>query len=153
MLPALRVAAVVNALALFLQPVLAGMFLSGQDSAIDLHATTATVVVALGLVLAVLGFLAWRRRLVGRAVFTVSVALLVVEVLQTAIGYAHLMWLHVPLGVLLFGGMVQLMPQVLRAGRSATANASVAVSASASAAASVSASELAAEPVPAEVAE
>lgn len=137
MLPALRVVAVVNALALILQPVLAGLFLSGQDSAIDLHATTATVVVAVGLVLTVLGFLAWRRRLAGRAVFTVAAALLVAEVLQTAIGYAHLMWLHVPLGVLLFGGMVQLLPQVMRAGRPAP----------------VVVPALRGEPVPAEVAE
>jgi hypothetical protein len=137
MLPALRVAAVVNTLALIVQAVLAGMFLSGQDSAIDLHATTATAVVALGLVLTILGFLAWRRRLVERSAFTVSTALLVTEVAQTAIGYAHLMWLHVPLGVVLFGGVVQLAPRITRAGH----KPSEAVPA------------LPAEPVPAEVAE
>jgi hypothetical protein len=117
MLPALRVVAVLHALSLVLQPILAGLFLSGQDSAIDSHATNASIVVSLCLVMSVLAFLAWRRELVPRPVFTVAAAMLVAEILQMMVGYAHLMWMHIPLGVLLFGGLAQLMPQVMRAGR------------------------------------
>lgn len=114
MLPALRVVAVLHALSLFAQPVLAGLFLSGQDSAIDSHATNASVVVTLGLVLSVLAFLAWRRGLVPRQAFTMAASLWVAEGLQTGAGYAHLMWLHIPLGVLLFGGLAGFMPIVMR---------------------------------------
>lgn len=117
MLPALRVVSVLYALSLLAQPVLAGMFLSGQDSAVDSHATNATVVVVLGLAVAVLAFLAWRRKLVGRPVFTVAASMLVAEGLQMMAGYQHLMWLHIPLGAVLFGALAQLMPQVMRAGR------------------------------------
>jgi len=117
MLPALRVVAVLHALSLLLQPILAGMFLSGHDSAIDSHATNASILVSLCLVMTVLAFLAWRRELVPRPVFTVAASMLVAEGLQMMAGYAHLMWMHIPLGVLLFGALAQLMPQVMRAGR------------------------------------
>jgi hypothetical protein len=114
MLRALRVVAVLHALSFLLQPITAGLFLSGQDSAIDMHATTATIVVALCLVMTVLAFLAWRRGLVPRAAFTTSVALFVVEILQTGAGYGHVMWIHVPLGVIMMGGVAQLMPLIMR---------------------------------------
>ena len=99
MLPALRVVAVLHALSFLLQPIMAGFFLSGQDSAIDMHATNATIVVVLCLVMTVLAVLAWRRRLIPRAAFTISLALLVVEIVQTGAGYGHVMWIHIPLGV------------------------------------------------------
>ncbi|MFJ2095538.1 hypothetical protein ACIOEW_41000 [Streptomyces sp. NPDC087901] len=60
MLLVLRVAAVIHALAFFLQPVLAGMFPSGQDSAISTHGANATVLTTICLGLTVLAFLAWR---------------------------------------------------------------------------------------------
>jgi heme A synthase len=93
---------------------MAGFFLSGQDSAIDMHATNATIVVVLCLVMTVLAFSAWRRKLLPRAAFTISLALLVVEIVQTGAGYGHVMWIHVPLGVLMMGGVAQLMPLVMR---------------------------------------
>jgi hypothetical protein len=114
MLPALRVVAVLHVLSFLLQPILAGLFLSGQDTAIDMHATNATIVVALCLVMTILAFLVWRRHLVPRAAFTTSAALLVVEILQMGAGYAHVMWIHIPLGVLMMGGVAQLMPLIMR---------------------------------------
>ncbi|MEY9892303.1 hypothetical protein ABIA35_000359 [Catenulispora sp. MAP12-49] len=114
MLPALRVVAVLHALSFLLQPILAGLFLSGQDTAIDSHATNAMVVVALCLVMTVLAVPAWRRGLVPRAAFTVSAALLAVEIVQTGAGFGHVMWIHIPLGVLMMGGVAQLMPLIMR---------------------------------------
>ncbi|WP_194916134.1 hypothetical protein [Catenulispora rubra] len=114
MLPALRVVAVLHALSFLLQPIMAGLFLSGQDSAIDMHATNATIVVALCLVMTVLAVPAWRRGLVPRAAFTTSAALFLVEILQTGAGYGHVMWIHIPLGVIMMGGVAQLMPMIMR---------------------------------------
>lgn len=114
MLPALRVVAVLHALSFLLQPIMAGLFLSGRDTAVDMHATNATILVALCLVMTILAFPAWRRGLVPRPVFTVSLALFVVEILQMGAGYGHVMWIHIPLGVLMMGGVAQLMPLVMR---------------------------------------
>ncbi|MEY9857464.1 hypothetical protein ABH935_003072 [Catenulispora sp. GAS73] len=127
MLPALRVVAVLHALSFLLQPILAGLFLSGQDSAIDSHATNATIVVALCLVMTVLAFPAWRRGLVPRAAFTTSAALFVVEILQMGAGYGHVMWIHIPLGVIMMGGVAQLMPLIMRPYRPAAAESGAAV--------------------------
>ena len=114
MLPALRVVAVLHALSFLLQPILAGLFLSGQDTAVDSHATNATIVVTLCLVMTVLAFPAWRRGLIPRAAFTTAAALFVVEILQMGAGYGHVMWIHIPLGVIMMGGVAQLMPLIMR---------------------------------------
>lgn len=121
MLPALRVVAVLHALSFLVQPIMAGLFLSGQDTAIDVHATNAMIVVVLCLAMTVLAFPLWRRGKVPRAAFTISVALLVVEVLQMGAGFGHVMWVHIPLGVLMMGGVAQLMPLIMRPYRPAAA--------------------------------
>ncbi len=125
MLPALRVVAVLHALSFLLQPILAGLFLSGQDSAIDSHATNAGIVVLLCLILTVLAFPAWRKDLLPRAAFTTSLSLLVAEGVQMYAGFAHLMWLHIPLGVVMMGGLATLMPLVMRPYKPAVAAGSV----------------------------
>jgi hypothetical protein len=114
MLPALRVVAVLHALSFLLQPIMAGLFLSGQDTAIDMHAMNASIVMTLCLIMTILAFPLWRRGLVPRAVFTTSLVLLIAEGLQMGAGYGHVMWVHIPLGVLLMGGVAQLMPMVMR---------------------------------------
>jgi hypothetical protein len=123
MLPALRVVAVLHALSFIAQPILAGLFLSGQDTAVDMHATNAMIVVGLCLVQTILVFPLWRRARLPRAAFTVSAALLVVEILQMGAGFGHVMWVHIPLGVLMMGGVAQVMPVIMRPYRPAAASA------------------------------
>jgi hypothetical protein len=115
MFPALRVIAVLHALSLLMQPILAGLFLSGQDTAVDMHLTNAMVVVALCLVQTVLAALLWRNRTVVRRIFTQSLALLVLEVVEMGGGFGHTMWLHIPLGTALVAGVATLMPQIMGA--------------------------------------
>ena len=127
MLPALRVVAVLHALSFIAQPILAGLSLAGQDSAGDTHGNNAIILVALCLVMTVLAALAWRRTLLPRAAFTVSLVLLVLEIVQMGVGAAHLMWAHIPLGVLMMGGLAQLMPLIMRPHRPAAADSGAAV--------------------------
>jgi hypothetical protein len=70
--------------------------------------------VVLCLAMTVLAVLAWRRKLIPRAAFTISLALLVVEIVQMGAGYGHVMWIHIPLGVLMMGGVAQVMPLIMR---------------------------------------
>lgn len=114
MLPALRVVAVLHALSFLLQPVMAGFFLSGQDTAIDTHTTNAMILATLCLVMTVLALPVWRRGQVPRGVFTNALGLLVAETVQIIAGFGHLMWLHIPLGVIMMGGIATLMPLVMR---------------------------------------
>ena len=86
-------------LAVLAQPVLAGMFLTGDVDAIGVHGTNATV---LGLVAIVVIGVSVAYVLAGRGtlwVLPVSVGLFFAVVLQIVVGYSRQLELHVPLGV------------------------------------------------------
>ena len=97
----LRVLLTVHVLAVLGQPLLAGLYLSGDVDAIAVHGTVGSALAAVGLVL-IVGALAYV--LVGRGrwwVLPASVLLFLVEGLQVGFGYARQLGAHVPLGVLL----------------------------------------------------
>ncbi|MEV1174387.1 hypothetical protein [Nonomuraea sp. NPDC049784] len=114
MLIALRVTAILHAVSFFLQPMLAGMFLSGQDEAIGSHQTNGGVLAMIALVMIVLAGLARRKRLVGPRVLPVVLAIFVLEIVQLTAGTKHVMWLHIPLGVALFATTIATLPMTLR---------------------------------------
>ena len=113
MLTALRVVAVLHALSMALQPILAGMFLSGQDGMIDVHAMNGMIVAVVCLVQTIFALVLWRRGKVARAIFATSLALFVLEGLQIAFGYQHTLWIHIPLGTMLMGGTAVLMTRIM----------------------------------------
>ncbi|WP_106403344.1 hypothetical protein [Actinocorallia populi] len=115
MLIALRVTAVVHALAYALQPVLAGMFLSGRDNAIGSHGDNAAIVSTIALVLTAMAAVARRKRLVGPRAVPLMAAIFVLEIVQLTAGMDHRMWLHVPLGVGLFAAVIATLPLLFAA--------------------------------------
>ncbi|SHM92392.1 hypothetical protein [Actinacidiphila paucisporea] len=115
MLLVFRVTAVVHTLAFFMQPVLAGMFLSGQDSAIAMHRANATIVTTICLALTVLAFLAWRRQLIRRRLLAMLAAILLLEYVEMSLGGSHILLVHIPLGVGLFATVVATLPMVMKA--------------------------------------
>ncbi|GAA1249164.1 hypothetical protein GCM10009665_44990 [Kitasatospora nipponensis] len=116
MLLALRVTAVIHALSFFAQPVLAGMFLSGQDTAMDTHRANATIVTTIALGMTVLALLARRRRLIGRQLPILLTAVLLLEYVEMAMGSSHILWVHIPLGVALFAVVTLTLPMIMKAG-------------------------------------
>ncbi|PWI19337.1 hypothetical protein DI272_38150 [Streptomyces sp. Act143] len=115
MLIALRVTAVLHAVAYAVQPILAGMFLSGRDNAIGSHGDNAAIVSTLALVLAVMAAVARRKRLAGPYVLPIAATVFVLEIVQLTAGMDHVMWLHIPLGVGLFAAVIATLPLVLAA--------------------------------------
>ena len=113
MLRSLRIVAVLHAISLLAQPILAGMYMSGQDTMIDMHANNSTLLLVLGLALSVLAFLAWRKRLVTRQIFTQAAAIWILEVVQMGFGYSHTLWIHIPLGTMLLAGTAVLMTRLM----------------------------------------
>ncbi|MEW2304663.1 multicopper oxidase domain-containing protein [Streptomyces sp. NPDC006655] len=95
LLLALRVTVIVHAVSMFLQPVLAGMFMSGRDDMIDSHATNAALLTSITLFLTVLAAVARRRRLVGPRAVPILLGLFVLEIAQLTAGTQHLMRFHV----------------------------------------------------------
>lgn len=96
----LRVLLTLHVLAVLAQPLLAGLYLSGDVDAIAVHGTVGSALAALGLVL-IAGAAAYV--LAGRGRWWVLpgiVVLFFAEGLQVGFGYARQLNLHVPLGVL-----------------------------------------------------
>jgi hypothetical protein len=96
----LRVTLVLQALDAFLQPVLAGRFLSGDFGMLAAHAHNATYGV---FVLAVLQIavtaLAWRLAKGPGSLVIVSVVLAGAVLLQIILGFDRVLGVHIPLGV------------------------------------------------------
>jgi hypothetical protein len=96
----LRLTATVQLVLVLAQPVLAGLFLTGDVDAIEVHAAVATALafVALVLIGVAVAYTVVRGRL---WVLPTSVALLVAVGLQMAAGYARALQFHIPLGVVI----------------------------------------------------
>jgi hypothetical protein len=97
----LRAGLTLHVLAVLLQPVLAGMFLTGDVDAIDAHAATAT---ALGLICLASAGIAVGYVTGGRGriwVLPALLALFTVETGQIIVGYQRVLQVHIPGGVLI----------------------------------------------------
>lgn len=94
----LRVTATVHLVLVLAQPVLAGLFLTGNVDAINVHAGVAGVlgITALALVAASIAYVVRRGRL---WVLPVTVVQFLVIGLQMALGFTRALGGHVPLGV------------------------------------------------------
>ena len=97
--------AVLHALAIFSQAALAGEFLSGMEGPVRLHEVGGWVVVGFGALQLALSV--WWTQIEGPLWIPLSsAAILLGELLQIGTGYGRFPAVHVPLGVLLFGGVV-----------------------------------------------
>jgi hypothetical protein len=97
----LRAALTVHLLAVLGQPVLAGLFLTGEVDAIEVHGLIGSVLAFFTLLT---GVLALGYVVAGRGRVWILPALVVVFLLEGAqigLGYARVLQLHVPLGVAL----------------------------------------------------
>jgi hypothetical protein len=96
----LRITATVQLVLVLVQPVLAGLFLTGDVDAVEVHAAVATALAFVELVLIGVAFAYALVR--GRLwVLPASVALLVAVGLQMAAGYSRALQFHIPLGVVI----------------------------------------------------
>ena len=98
---------VINLGLVALQPLSAGLFLSGYERAVTVHAVVGLALQLGALIQAVTAVVLWRRRRVPAWVGGVSIGLLVIVFLQVGLGYNKRYWLHVPIGVGLFGWLTQ----------------------------------------------
>jgi hypothetical protein len=113
-LSVLRAAAVLHAMAVVLQPVLAGMYLGGDVDAIGVHGGNASLVATLAFVQVVATFLyVWPGG--GRlSPLGVAVVVFMAEVVQIGMGYSSNLPIHIPLGVTIVVSQVLLTVWVLR---------------------------------------
>jgi hypothetical protein len=97
-LAALRLVAALHAVAVCLQPVLAGVYLNGSGAAMRLHEPIGLGVAVVSMAQLPIAIVYWRSGGRGSAVL-VTLLLLVAESFQIAMGYTRQLALHLPLGV------------------------------------------------------
>ena len=90
-----------------LQALSAGFLMSGYAPALKAHAAVAVALQFGALIQAVAAVVQWRRRRVPAWVAGASIGLFVSIFLQVGFGYRRLYWLHVPIGVGIFGGLTR----------------------------------------------
>src|SRR5262249_39049926 len=98
---------VVNLGLVAFQALSAGLFMSGYAPALPLHAAVGLALQLGGLAQALGVFVLWRRGRVPAWVVRASVGLFIVAFVQVGAGYTRRYWLHVPIGVGLFGGLMR----------------------------------------------
>lgn len=99
---------IVNLGLITLQPLSAGFLMSGYDYASTVHAVVAQALLLVALILAVTAVILWRRRRVPAWVAGVGISLVVTVFLEIGFGHNRSYWLHVPVGVGLFGWLTRL---------------------------------------------
>jgi uncharacterized membrane protein len=104
-LAALRLVAATHAIAICLQPVLAGVYLNGSGAALRLHGPIGVGLTIAGLVQLLIAMIYWRAG--GRLLAPVVTLLITLgEGLQVGMGYSRQLALHIPLGIALVAGAV-----------------------------------------------
>ncbi|WP_211588847.1 hypothetical protein [Allorhizocola rhizosphaerae] len=108
----LRGLVLANAILVLLQPVLAGLFVTGDVGMLRLHAMVAGFLTVTAFLQFVAAILVWRPgRGPGWPIWASLGFFLAVEV-QGALGYARAVGAHIPAGVLLFGFTVVMVMAV-----------------------------------------
>ncbi|MFF9847342.1 hypothetical protein [Streptomyces litmocidini] len=100
-----------HVVAVFGQPVFAGVYLSGDFDGLGMHGAGADVVTSLCLVQLVVAIVVWARLRTSWP-FYATLALAVVETAQYFAGTAGALWLHIPLGVFTVAAVVVLFTAV-----------------------------------------
>jgi hypothetical protein len=100
---------IVNLALVALQPVSAGFILSGYGQATTVHGFVALGLQVGALIQTITAAVVWWRGRIPAWVAGFSVGLFVVVFLQTGLGYNDWHWLHVPIGVGIFGWLTRQM--------------------------------------------
>ncbi len=100
----LRVVLIAHALALLVQSIFAGEFLSGADELVKFHEWAAWLVLGICAIQTGLAALILRSGAAASWWLLIgSVFVLLAEALQTGTGYGQFLRVHIPLGVIVFG--------------------------------------------------
>jgi len=113
---AVRVVVWLDTFAVLMQAVAAGRILAGDDTAVAVHVVGAVAVALISLVLVVLAVVAWRRRAATARTAGAAALILLAVLGQAAAGDAGQLGMHLPLGLLIFGGLLWagLIPPMVR---------------------------------------
>lgn len=100
------VLAIIHAALVIAQPILAGMSLEGNNSALDLHYANGMLIMMVACIQTMAALLWWKFGGGPSRAITVSLVLLIAEVIQFLLGDSGSFAIHLPLGIfVLFGAL------------------------------------------------
>ncbi len=102
----LRTLVLLLAVLVFLQPVLAGMFVTGSVGMLELHSANHVLILFVLLLQIAAAILVWRPGRGPAWPIWASVAYLLLVEVQAGFGFARQLIPHFPMGVLLFGAAI-----------------------------------------------
>lgn len=103
----MRLLVLVNLGLVALQAVSAGLVMSGSGPAIILHARGALALALGAIVQAIAAVVLWARGRLPGWVARAGIVLFVLVAVEIAVGHTKRYWLHVPIAVAVFGGLLQ----------------------------------------------
>src|SRR5262245_2063357 len=109
---------IINLTLVGLQPISAGLFMSGYARALTIHAGVGLALQLGALVQVGAAVVLWLRRGVPAWVAGVSIALFLIAFVQVGSGFRRVYWLHVPIGVGIVGGLTRQVSRLDSFGRS-----------------------------------
>jgi hypothetical protein len=115
----LRVIIPAHLLTVVLQATWAGSFMSGNMIAVTLHELTARILIGLCLLQIVAAAYLRVRQVCPRWILVSAIGILLAEVIETYSGYRHILVLHVPLAIGIFGGIMRQFFWAMREARPA----------------------------------
>lgn len=110
----LKLLACLHLAAVSVQPVLAGQYLVGNPSAMDIHGTLGEMVAWLGLAQGVFACICWWTGRLRRVPVLIFIALFALAGLQVHAGHNDYLALHIPLGSLLLAASALMTVWMLR---------------------------------------
>jgi hypothetical protein len=103
----LRAVLSLNLLVVFVQFTLAGLMLGGTDLARKMHGITGLLLIVLAVIQTALVIVMRRDGVAPRWLVGANVGILAAEMIEAICGHYHVLGLHVPLGVAIFGGVLR----------------------------------------------
>jgi uncharacterized membrane protein YgdD (TMEM256/DUF423 family) len=107
-----RITVALHAILIAGQVLSSGFLFNGSRAALIVHEHGAQIAQIVCLLVLVLAVLLRRSGQASRAIVIVAIALFFGEALQTALGYRHVLPVHVPLGIAIVIGNVRLLDLV-----------------------------------------
>jgi hypothetical protein len=102
-----RAIVLINLLVVFIQFVFAGQMLGGSDSAVTTHGATGVLLVLIAVVQTTVSVFMRIQGVCPRWLVPANIGILLADVVEAVCGHFHVVAVHVPLAVAIFGGIMR----------------------------------------------
>jgi hypothetical protein len=102
-----RAIALFNLLIVFLQFILAGQMLGGSDFAVNLHSATGLLLILIAIIQATVAIVLRRKGIGPTWLIATNIGIILAEAIEAVCGHLHLVALHIPLALAIFGGFMR----------------------------------------------